>query len=533
MFDEKRFVFEAITRYNYFPNQKASIGEVPPIYSSRTFTPEVSNKLASIVDSQERRHSGYDLVEYFATRHNNVPRTLSVIHPVPYSRIARLMHENWEELRHVCFNEVSMIKPDVHQDGRMLVMNYEGPEKKIIRELGDGFGCKFRVNTDISGCFNGIYSHAIEWAVVGMDAAKQRIANRGGRTWSADLDQLQSHSKRKETQGIPIGPATSSVIVELILGKVDQRLIEAGFRFRRHIDDYVCYCEGREQAEQFLRVLGTALRDFKLHLNLHKTSISELPSTLNDDWITRINAALPQRFVTASHETRTLLLHEVIQFLDFAVQLNKRTPDASVLKYAISSTIHAIDESAFSAVFDYILNLSWHYPILLPYLDVLLGKDTLDPISYESQLNQIISVNAVSGRSDGMAWGLYYLKKYGLALHEEVARKVVATRDCFGLLGVYFLGSYRGQIAEIAQQIIGLHNYERDRYWLLLYQLYLDNVIPNPYGDDSFPLLKENEVNFVIEKNHALTRAERYAQYLVNPFRAADEAIVSFDAWRG
>ncbi|HAE6174786.1 TPA_asm: hypothetical protein G4I89_004494, partial [Salmonella enterica subsp. enterica serovar 4,[5],12:b:-] len=92
-------------------------------------------------------------MEYYATRYNNFPRTLSIIHPKAYSKLAKHIHDNWEEIRFIKENENSMIKPDMHADGRIIIMNYEDAETKTIRELNDGFGRRFKVNADISGCF--------------------------------------------------------------------------------------------------------------------------------------------------------------------------------------------------------------------------------------------------------------------------------------------------------------------------------------------------------------------------------------------
>ena len=42
---EDRHFLEGLTRWNYFPNQKASASELPPSISSRTFTPEIAKIL--------------------------------------------------------------------------------------------------------------------------------------------------------------------------------------------------------------------------------------------------------------------------------------------------------------------------------------------------------------------------------------------------------------------------------------------------------------------------------------------------------
>jgi hypothetical protein len=331
-FDCSRNLYEALTRRNYFPNQKESIGELPPCIDTRQFTPEVCESLAAIEDSPARRKMGYDLVEYKATRYNNVPRTLSLVHPKAYSFLAKHIHDNWESISFIEKGENSKIKPEQRQDGRIMVMNYEDPMSQKRRYNDAVFSNKFRVVADIANCFNSIYSHAIPWAAVGFETAKQHRANS---LWYNKLDLFQRKSKRGETQGIPIGPATSSFVVEMILQKVDDKLVEHGFSFERYVDDYSCFCETYEKAQEFILVLGQVLSGYKLTLNLNKTDIVELPSPSEDDWILHLLGALPNRFAKPEGQEHKYSAAEAITFINRAINVNKATPDGSVLKYAI------------------------------------------------------------------------------------------------------------------------------------------------------------------------------------------------------
>ena len=232
----QRALYEALTRYNYFPNQRASIGELPPSIDTRQFTPEVAEALAEL--EENRGSAGYDLVEYKATRYNNVPRVLGLAHPKGYSLLVKCIHDNWEYLKCVTKNENSIIKPEFHhREKRLVVMNYEDPFLKISRSHSHSFAKKFRVHTDIANCFNSIYSHAIPWAAVGIKKAK---AQQKSKEWFNRLDMYQRKTKRNETQGIPIGSAASSIVSELILGKIDKALKSKGYEFHRYIDDYTC-----------------------------------------------------------------------------------------------------------------------------------------------------------------------------------------------------------------------------------------------------------------------------------------------------
>jgi len=532
--NEKRHVYEALTRQNYFPNQKEGTGELPPCFSSLSFTPEIAELLVEIEESrgQNRRKLGYDQVSYSVTRHNNVPRTLGLIHPKAYSHLAVTIHKYWDEIKHVSENENSLIKPYLHADGRIIVMNYEDLSEKVQRSLADGFGKRFQVNADIASCFHSIYTHSIPWAVLGFEESKERhVRNGGDKHWSDWLDIFQRKSKRNETQGIAIGPGTSSVVVELVLGAVDKRLCEKGFVFRRYIDDYICFCETYEKAQEFIRVLGRELNTYKLNINLHKTNISELPEPANSGWVSELMGALPTGHLESEHNARKFTLTEIIHYLDTAVRLNKKTPDGSVIKYAVSSLLRYVEEHHINALLSYVINLAWHYPVLIPFLDSLMDKDGIEPSVYQNQLNAVVTENAKNGRSDGMAWPLHLMKKHSLSVEYEAVLEIIKSKDCIAILCLYALNTHTSHVIDFAKDLQSKTLYDKDQYWLLLYQLFKDGHIPDPYGDGVFDVLKENDVDFMPDAGHQ-NLAQSYCSYINNPFREEGETLLSFLDWK-
>jgi len=518
--NEKRYFYEALTRYNYFPNQKESIGEIPPCFSTQQFTPEIAELIAS--DVLGKRAMGYDVVEYRSTRQNNYPRKLEIIHPKAYSKLVRHINENWADIAYIKENESSMIKPEVHHDGRIIIMNYEDKNHRTVRELNDSFGCFFKVKTDIAGCFSTIYSHSIAWAVLGISEAKKRATKKtpnNKKHWSELLDYHQRICRRNETQGIPVGAGSSSVIVELILSSVDKTLREKGYNFRRYIDDYTTFCETHVHANNFIRELASELGKFKMSLNLHKTSIIELPDTLQDDWVSLLSAAKPSTIIDAENRTRNLDASEIIQYLDFAVQLNKKYENGSVLKYAVSSIVYSVDDRSVNAVLHYIINLSWHYPILIPYINVLLSKNDVQSEEFHEKLKRILNESCKHNRSDGMSWILYYAKKFMIEIDDQLAGSIIKTGDCLSICLLYYIGSHDEEILKFIGNIKNLDNeYELDKIWILLYQVFRDGKIDNPYCDNSFEILLSNEVNFLPGENIKRTKAENYCSYLSSPF---------------
>lgn len=524
-----RFMHEALTRWNYFPNQKYPTGELPWSISTQNFTPEISGKLSAKELSPSRKKSGFDEIDYFMTRQNNVPRKLALVHPQAYSRLVETMVKNWGELAPLTDSLNSMIKPEVHLDGRILIMNYDGPHAGISRFLDSSFGMRVRVDTDVSGCFASVYSHSIAWAIQGFAEAKAGAFGRGDKHWSAQLDKDQSFCRRKETLGVGVGPGTSSILVEAILGCVDKSLREYGFSFRRYIDDYVCDCESEDKAREFLQVLAAQLSKFKMALNLHKTSFSTLPEPINDLWVSQLSSAMNSRLKASGSGVDQLFPDDAVHFIDYAIRLNKETPDGSVLKFAFSSIVNRADDSAIKVVADYLINLGWHFPVLLPYLDRLAARQAGLLENQEMKINRIIKEHARNRRSDGIAWGIHLLRTAELEVSEEVAEDIVASEDCVGISLLSTMQPGNKRILDFAKNVLSLDPYARDQQWLLIYQLYKMNVLACPDEEPWMDVLKTYDVDFIVDPD-SKTLAEKYCDVVNNPFRG-DSEIQDFDAW--
>ena len=486
------YVLDALLRHNYLPCQKPAAEELPPIFQSTSLTVEAANKLAASKLRKHKIYQGYDAVEYKLTRFNSVSRCCSIPHPAAYVRLALCIYKNWDKLDYVSMNRHSMIRPRQHGDGRIIVMEgYGTSSTKTAMNLNDAFGCRFVVHTDIANCFPSIYTHAIPWALVTMSTAKKESGNPN--MWYNRLDTAARRLKRNETQGVAIGPATSNIMFEAILARVDQAL-EKQFVFRRFIDDYSAYCKTEEEAQCFIRRLSEELALYKLVLGIEKTEVFRLPQALSDDWTTRLSVALPRG--------RRVSAKAAVDYLDLAVRLAPQWPNGSVLKYALKSLCgQKLDSVAIQSVLEYALTLAFHEPVLLPLIETLLSRRQKDSAcSYSVQLQQIAQENARLRRSDGMVWALYYLYKYGLRLEKDTVDEVLKSRDCLGLLLLYYSGNKRQktEVSKFATSLDPSDLYLLDQYWILLYELFRDGSIVSSYADENaFEIMKSEGVSFV------------------------------------
>ncbi|ROM91072.1 antiviral reverse transcriptase Drt4 [Pseudomonas brassicacearum] len=490
----KDFLLEALTRWSYFPTQKKE-NEYTPALHSKKFTPEVSLEL-TYIDFPKDRKQKYDQVEFSLTRHNSTTRLLSIPHPLPYSKLCNTVANSLEQinLKMDIYNNVnSLIKPHKNESGKLVVMDYEDPLEKSERLLDHSFGKKFRVQTDISNCFPSIYTHAIPWALVGFEHAKEF---RGNAEWYNQIDEGFRNIRRGETQGIGIGPAISNFAAEIILTRIDESLSKK-FDYTRYIDDYTCYCETHEKALEFLNTLESQLKKFKLTINTRKTTIKELPATIHNEWLIELQSRSPIGYLNKHDDEILSFKHsalEAIKHIELAVHLNSKEPDGSIIKYAVKMILGRLDNTANEPVIHYLLNLSFIYPHLLPLLEELLEQPNVDPKKYELHLNKIAATNAKLGRSDGMCWPLYYLHKHNLTLDPNVIAAIIQAEDCTAILLIEHFEDHHGCSAAFLSTL--QPGYDQDKYWLLIYQLLHWDRLDKKFITPEYQTMMKHQVSF-------------------------------------
>lgn len=140
---------------------------------------------------------------------------------------------------------------------------------------------------DISKCFDSIYTHAIEWSVLGHSSAKDNLKPRAT-TFGATFDALMQHMNRGETNGIVIGPEFSRIFAEIQLQRIDVELSKQleqdhelyhkrDYRVFRYVDDYFIFYNQDEDVELIRSHLARQLRTIKLNLNAAKSLYYKKP----------------------------------------------------------------------------------------------------------------------------------------------------------------------------------------------------------------------------------------------------------------
>lgn len=235
--------------------------------------------------------------EYLATisfpKTGLIQRVFGIIHPHRYHDIVWELMNDWDKLLSILFNPVNEIysysfpialtlnKQGKLRSGRMIYEFLEMAEKDLVAEA---YKYKLLTKIDITNFYNSVYTHTIAWAWCG-DRYKALVDSNFNYTGSR-IDKLIQYSNDKRTNGIPVGPVLSDLIVEIILSERDtfitQKIKEKGIDFiaTRFKDDYRILCNSQEESDKIIRIIIDSLNEFNLQVNEAKTKTVSLPEGL-------------------------------------------------------------------------------------------------------------------------------------------------------------------------------------------------------------------------------------------------------------
>lgn len=433
-----------------------------------------SAKLRKLIAKQT-----WGFIRYQMLRDINIPRHLGIPHPQSHLAQCLAIRRCWDRIKKHCAKPAQPVSRVFVRDtgsDRVFVMSYKGQERFDVEEQEILFatGASYVVHADISACFPSIYTHSIPWAMHGREKAKTApddLSLAGN-----ILDKATQAVRDRQTNGLLIGPHTSNVISELVLTCVDSVLLKQGHtRLTRHIDDYRFYARTHHEAEDFIRNLGMALRDFELSLNEKKTQILPLPRPQVENWVRELNDF---QFVPGAVRFST-----VRSFLDLALDLAQRAGTSATLNYAIKMVPARLNDRAKRLFVMEAVNLALSYPYLAP----LLGEHVFTKHKHhgiETVINtfatELLQIGLRRVYPDAISHALFYAIKHKLTLPltEAQLRKVIKIDDCICdvLLLEYAkqrkLKNLVQAVKTRANNLKGLLSREQDPFWLLIYQVW-------------------------------------------------------------
>lgn len=367
-------------------------------------------------------------------------------------------------------------------------------------------GCEYVVSADISNCYPSIYSHALAWALRGKRGKPSATEEND---WIEELDRHCRYTRGGRTNGIPIGPDTSSILSEILLTQVDLALQEKEFeKVVRRIDDYTFYATDEQEAKRFLRDLNLTLRYYDLSLNEKKTKITPIKSYIERHWPDRLNQFT---FAPPYNGKNQLGSPSVEAYINTALRLAGEEKNWATLKYAIKVIAgKPLSTRAQRVYVKRMLGLAIQYPYLLPSLEEYVLQpffnmgNLAEKEVFQKFVDLLIKKALNEATTDALAFGFYYARKYKLSLNGNPEEGTLNLMDCISMSLAYEYAIFQRKtdvIKKFEKEAEAIWTssdryapHDREAYWLFVYQA----LNPSKIQEDALlSRLKRDKVKFV------------------------------------
>lgn len=508
-------LFDGLLGYGLFADK------IPPFLTAENFLNFCKNTDNTLYFSKKEKK----YIHYESIRNINIPRVLAIPEPVAYYYQCKILSDNWDKLLdyfnqkteghshkisriHIrkidgaleimssCYDDLDDIELDDYAaffQNHLFEMNHRNFCKDDYPEPDLLIGKQYIAKADISNCFPSIYTHSIPWALIGKEEAKSKSKPENSDEWFNQIDGYTRKLKENETHGILIGSHSSNLISEIVLVAVDEKMWKKGYKYIRNVDDYTCYLENIEKAEEFLVDLAYELKHYGLMLNHKKTEILKLPKASMESWVRKLNA-----FIFPINEDNTLKLTEVRAYLDIALDLMfKNKENSAILNYAIKVLSN---KKMTKGAKEYFTNTVHHLVLLYPYLIPLLDKKVFETFNISEDIIKRISLDIFKlGKSkklfEAMSYALFFSLKYNFILKEKLFEDVENTNDTILMLLAYLhdekfinYSAIRKKYKNLAESLID----DIDEYWVFVYE-----VLPRTKLKKDWSVMKKEDISFI------------------------------------
>lgn len=429
----KKDIMRWFLYYGYYGDKY----KYPPIFKISKFE-EQDNTLMSLKNKKKKI---YDLLNLEIKYDLNNKRIFSLIHPYIYYEIVKLIVDNWDNIIEHIYNDelkiysfsfplpLNNIFKNIDNDSssQIMIYNFTSVEENLT---ADSYNYKYILRADISKCYHSIYTHSIAWALEGRDAAykdKQKLNLLGNK-----FDRYFQIANHFQTNGIPIGPAVSDIMAEIVLSRIDRnvsldkKVMNINFMAARYKDDYRFLCNTEKDAIYLKEVLEDKLKEYNLWINSNKTFISKLPNGLERKWkkLYDKNCILPKR---------NLKYRDFINAYYSLIEIEEKYPGSAMISKFLDSLIDRNEHVIFSSfntkqkikLINLISLLIDNSPRILPQILSMI-EIIIKDISKESEfynyikdfINSMYSNLVNNDRIDEyrLIWIYYFSKKHKLDL---------------------------------------------------------------------------------------------------------------------
>lgn len=444
-------------------------------------------------------------------------RFLQVVHPSSYLTLRRVLNDNWNKLfpkKSSVIVSLSRIESvdskNMHhfeKHGSTIILKRVKEQRLKLRAKQRMEG-SYLLQMDISNFYGSIYTHSLPWALVGRPTARANKSD--NKVWYNQIDKAIRSGQNGQTIGIPVGPAASLLLGEIVLTALDKTIEEAlekqeiefvGFRI---VDDYELVFKEEFHCKEALNTIQRLLQGYGLTLNANKTKIHKLPSPMSHDWFYTID-----NFHIPADSTEGIITNWFNVVLE-QIQLN---PNHQVATYSVARMMEKQRRIKSTDVKLYLFQLICQIVKSSPQtIDAVLSnwKEDIDKPGRREAitlvLNDIMGEHASKGNSNEVVWALFAAYYLDIPVKEKIMKRVSRIQDSFvAVLALQLNKKYvkkqkTNGVAKEEQGIKGLHakdwiDMADDEHWLLSHCLPTLRQYVQDHQDTYTPTKKRNGTN--------------------------------------
>lgn len=436
---------------------------------------------------------------FYFPRYGRDDRKHGVINPVSYLSIAKVVSDNFINLRAVAQRSNLSTSP--------LIFDWAG-NRALFRpgiDLRDDFRIDLATRhdryatADVRAFFHSVYTHAIPWAIYGKTWAKE---NRQNNHYGNLLDLYCRNAQDGQTIGLPVGPDTSRLIAEVIASAMDVKITkQLGLTTRdasRYVDDYTIAVEPNLSGDGVISAVRQAAASFELELNNDKSKMQSTSLRPPTGWKQTALAHVPK----TDRSTNNFL-----RFFYEVGRICSEHPDLNVEKFAFQNARSSfVNAENWKGIQSHLINAYCRNSTLVSFVvEVLILRQVehqdVDAKGLRVFLERRLSGLARENRSGEIIWLLLLVLRIEINISAEKIAPVFELENSMVALMVTFAcarGFIQGQVDHSiwnnSLTSKGLHS----QMWLYAYESVRNGT--NPNADRTFieknpffaPLLRKN-----------------------------------------
>lgn len=434
-------------------------------------------------------------------------RLISIPSPLHQILLCKLLSENWDQLQvFLKQSKVSMTTPvksteeDIALEAKINIKEKMNIRMKYLHNKN------YILQTDISRFYPTIYTHVIPWAYHTKDFIKKNINKKS--LLGNKIDSRIQFMQDGQTFGIPIGPATSQVISEIVATAIDVDFIGL-MNYKvpglRYTDDIEYYFDTEELAKEALSKIHKVVNSYQLELNPIKTKITKAPIEFEPEW---------KQYFSRYYFRKTVLgqRSDLNSYFSRAFSFKHSSKDKGVIQYALKKVRSEIIFEENWNIFESLLlhsAFSDHstLPVVLEIFELYIIKNyQINKRKIKEFVEKLIKLNISQENHFEVCWALVYSKRIEVSLSTEISNLLLKAEDSItciltlilkekGLLeGNNNFSTYKRFLNK--EELYGSN-------WLFAYEAFKQGWL-RPYSnpnyvleDPFFKILYENDVSFL------------------------------------